>query len=181
MNSTRAWMLTLLLATSPPVAAQMKHYLRDSIAAWPEASRVRALALLDQCKSAADGFVSIWTEGDKSAIYSATARTFRNATSFEEFARSVDAMRETLGSTKAAEYRNQSITLSTGDTPEFLNDPYVQVVYSVVTTKPNKFETFLEIYLSRDGGMCRVRGFRYQQYWNAIPPWLMKRKPETST
>ena len=163
-----------LVAISLGGHPQSTHYLRESIESWPEPRKARAIPILNQCRAAADVFVSLWSRGDTFEIYALTGRELREHSSFEDFAKTIDAMHDAYGRVTASEYRNQSLMLDRGDTPELLQDPHVQVVYAVETTKPGKSGVFLEVNLSPEGGLCRVVGVRYQQYFTAIPPWLRK-------
>lgn len=162
--------LAAVIAAQGAIAQQV-HYLPDTIRSWPEPSRSRALSLLNECKPAADAFVKVWLTEDDPAIYAAASRELRQRDTFDDFRQQVEGMRQMFGSARSAEYRNHSLLLGPDDHPERMLDPGVQVVYRAQTSKDVK-GLFLEIYLARGGGLCRVVGVRYQQYWTAVPPWL---------
>jgi hypothetical protein len=181
MRALVAETLALLLCVATFTAqAQNLTYLRENIQSWAEPQKSRALGLMNRCRPVADDFVSSWPNANAAEIYPSLGKEFRDNTPFREFAKLLDVMERAYGRVTASEFRNEMLLIEVGDSPALLRRPAIEVVYSVETTRPSKSEVFFEIYLAEGGGLCRVVGMRYQQYLNAIPPWL-RRKPMEKT
>jgi hypothetical protein len=172
----RALSLVLLLALSSAWAQinWTSNALRRTVEGWPEPQRSRALPLLDECRRTADSFVQLWQTQDNAAIYASLSP--EQPITRSEFDKLLSQMTALFGVVQSVEYRSESLLFAAGDSPELFQHPYAEIDYAVTTTKSNGEEYFLQLYLSRAGGMCRVVSPKYQRYFNAVPPWL--RRPQ---
>ncbi len=170
--------MTLLLAFSS-ASAQIVwtgNALRSSVEGWPEPRRTNVLSFLDQCRRAADSFVQIWLTQDKAAIFASLSP--EQTTPRADLERAMGLLAEVFGTIRSTEYRSESVMVTSGDSFDLLLHPYAEADYAITTTKSNGQEYFFQLYLSRAGGMCRVVTWKYQKYWNAVPPWLRRSEPK---
>ncbi len=183
MNRTQSLIIAALLfcltavgkAQTQPTIETSRHYLRSTIKTAPAAEGRPLLQYLDAGRAAADEGMRLRANGKIEALYESMTADFKNKYSLEEFRHLSEVFERSSGKIISYEYRNQSLSYPTDDTPILeLAQAKSNVWYAIKTTKLTGNGIFMQVRTVREGSKHIVSFISFVNHGDNIPPWLLR-------